>query len=63
MMDKAKRYLHKIQLKNKQREVDKLYARDGYTDEVFQKQLEINMKRNEHDIPDEKEMIWENYVQ
>lgn len=62
-MDKAKRYLHKIQLKNKQKQVDKLYARDGYTDEVFQKQLEINMKRNEHDIPDENEMIWEDYVQ
>lgn len=63
MMDKAKRFLKTIQLKNKQRVVDKKLEEEGLTDEVLDKQLEINKLRNESDIPDKNSIIHEEYVQ
>ena len=46
-----------------QKEVNTLFESDGLTDEVLEKQLEINKLRNEHDIPDEEEKIYEEWVQ
>ena len=63
MLDKAKRYLTKIQLKNKQRTVDKLYKKHGLTEEVLEKQVEINTLRSELDLPDASEFVYENFVQ
>lgn len=63
MLDKAKRYLKKIQLKNKQRVLDKMYTTEGLSDEVLEKQVEINTLRHELDLPDENEFIHENFVQ
>lgn len=63
MMDKAKRYLKVIQIKNKQRVVNKQYKEEGVTDEVFEKQLEINRLRNKHDISDSSKRINGKYVQ
>ena len=48
MIDKIKRFFHKIQLKNKQKHVNKLYERDGLTDEVLNLQVQINQERNEY---------------
>ena len=50
-------------LKKKQKEVDKLYNKDGLTDEVLDKQIAINKLRHAHDIPDESEKVHEDYVQ
>lgn len=63
MEDKSKRYLKKIELKNKQREVDKQYAREGLSDEVLEKQVEINTLRRELNIPDEVNLVYKNFVQ
>lgn len=60
---KAKQFLHKIQIKNKQRIVDKKYDEEGLTDEVLDAQLEINRLRHEHDISDPTKKLHENYVQ
>lgn len=46
-----------------QQEVDELFAKDGLTDEVLEKQVEINTLRHEHDIPDTEELVYENFVQ
>ena len=46
-----------------QKEVDALYDENGLTDEVLDKQIEINKLRYEHDIPDESEKIHKDYVQ
>ena len=51
------------ELKKKQEIVDKLYAKEGFTDEVLDLQLEINQLRHEHDLVDENEIINEGYVQ
>jgi len=63
MLDKAKLYFKKIQLKNKQRAIDKQYEREGLTDEVLDAQVELNMLRNELDIPDSENFVYENFVQ
>ena len=53
----------KVQLRNQQRTVDKKYAEDGLTDEVLDKQIEINRLRHEHDLVDESEKVYEDFVQ
>lgn len=63
IMNKAKRFLKKIQIKNKQRVIDKKYDEEGLTDEVLDAQVELNQLRHEHDIPDSSKKIHENYVQ
>lgn len=63
MFDKAKRYYHHIQLKNKQRVIDKQFEKEGLTDDVLAKQVEVNTMRNELDIPDKNEFIYEEFVQ
>ena len=63
MMDKAKRFLKIIQIKNKQRIVDKKYEKEGLSDEVLEAQIEVNALRREHDIPDSNNFVYEEYVQ
>jgi len=63
MMDKAKRFLKIIQIKNKQRIVDKKYEKEGLSDEVLEAQIEVNALRHEHDIPDSNNFVYEEYVQ
>ena len=46
-----------------QEKLDKIYDKEGLTDEVLDLQLEINALRHEHDIPDETEMVYKEYVQ
>lgn len=53
----------KEHLAKKQKEVDELYEKEGLTDEVLEKQLTINKLRNAHDIVDESEKIYKDYVQ
>lgn len=61
-MDSIK-FIKKTNLRNKQREVDKLYEKEGLTDEVLEKQIEINKERHKHDLPDENEFVHEKFVQ
>ncbi|WP_458454204.1 hypothetical protein [Methanobrevibacter sp.] len=63
MSDKDELFLKQVQLKNKQRALDKQYASEGLTDEVLEKQLEINRLRHELDIPDQTNFVYENFVQ
>ena len=63
MIDKIKRFFHKIQLKNKQKHVNKLYERDGLSDEVLNLQVQINQERNEYNITDDSEKIYKDFVQ
>ena len=53
----------KEHLAKKQKEVDELYEKEGLTDEVLDKQIAINKLRHAHDITDESELIYEEYVQ
>lgn len=46
-----------------QKQINILYEREGLTDDVLQKQLFINKKRHELNIPDSSEFIFEEFVQ
>ena len=46
---KAKRFLHKIQAKNRQRAINKKYEKHGLTDEVLEEQVKLNTFRNLYD--------------
>ena len=50
-------------LMNEQKEINKLYEEKGLTDEVLDRQVALNQKRNELDISDPTKRVWENFVQ
>ena len=50
-------------LKEMQKEVDELYAKEGLTDEVLNKQVIINSFRHDEDIPDKEDSVYEGFVQ
>lgn len=56
-MEDSERMSKAQELDKLQEEVNKLYELYGLTDEVLDKQIEINKLRNELDIPDETEII------
>ena len=59
----AKKFIQEINLKNKQRIVDKKYQEQGLTDEVLELQLEINKARSEHDLPDKNDLNDDGFCQ
>ena len=44
-------------LAEEQKKIDELYARDGLTEEVLNRQINVNKKRNELDVPDENHLV------
>lgn len=46
-----------------QKKADKLYKENGLTDEVLDLQIKINKLRHEHDIPDDNEKVYDDFVQ
>ena len=60
---KAKKFLHQIQAKNRQRTINKKYEKHGLTDEILEEQVKLNTFRNLHDISDSSKRIYKNYVQ
>ena len=62
-MDKISRFINTIHLKNKQKALNKKYKKEGLTEEILQEQIDINKKRHQHNIPDETEQIYKEFVQ
>lgn len=56
-------FIKKIQVKNKQRSIDKRYEKEGLSDALLEEQIEVNKIRNEFNIPDESKFIYEEFVQ
>lgn len=46
-----------------QRIVNYLYEKEGATDFVIDQQVKVNELRNEYNIPDKTEFIYEDFVQ
>ena len=53
----------KSDIELRQEELNKKYAAEGLTDEILDEQVKLNQLRNEYDIVDESEVIYENFVQ
>lgn len=54
---------NEIILNIRQKLLDREYKKNGLTDEVLDKQIAINKKRRELDIPDSRNKIYEDFVQ
>jgi len=57
MLFDLEKFIKKINLRNKQRIVNKKYREDGLTDEVLEMQVKINTERYLYDIPDDSEVL------
>ena len=55
---KCDNFLKKINLSNRQKEINRMFEEEGLTDEVLKKQIELNKKRHELDIPDSSEIVY-----
>ena len=55
--------IRKHKLNRKQKKIDKLYKKDGLTDEVLDMQLEVNAMRYEYKIPDPNQKVYQEYSQ
>lgn len=54
---------HAWKLNRMQKTVDKEYASKGFDDEILDKQIEINKKRNKLNIPDPKTLDDDSWAQ
>ena len=61
-MKLIKKY-HKWRINKEQKKVNQLLEREGFTDEVLERQVAINRKRAKHNIVDESKIIRDKYVQ
>lgn len=53
----------KSDIELRQEALNKKYAEEGLTDEILDEQIKLNKLRHEHDIVDETELIFEEFVQ
>lgn len=53
----------KVKLETMQELCDELYEEFGLNEEVLELQLKINELRHKHNISDEKQRTYKNYVQ
>ena len=57
------RILNQIKLSLQQKQINRRYKKDGLTDEILDRQIALNTKRHELDIPDGSKKINGKYVQ
>ena len=56
-MNFIKRWLVKRELDKKQNEINEEYAKNGLTDEILKKQVELNTLRNKYNISDKSNVV------
>lgn len=52
------RFFDDLKIKNRQNYVNKLYAEEGLTDNILERQVEINKRRHDLDIPDKQHIVY-----
>ena len=57
MDSKNENFLQRVNLANRQKEINRMFEEEGLTDRVLREQLEINKRRNELDIHDPNEEL------
>lgn len=62
-MFNLEKFVKKINLRNKQRIVNKKYREEGLTAEVLEMQMEINTERYLYDIPDDDSILENDFCQ
>jgi len=62
-MNFIKKWFTKRSLDKEQKEINELYNKDGLTDEVLERQIALNIERNELNLPDTSELNDEGFAQ
>lgn len=63
MMDKIKKVYYTVNVKNRQRKVNKDFKENGLSDELLEEQISINQLKHEQDIVLDEDKIHENFIQ
>ena len=63
MIDKVKKVYYTVNVKNRQRKVNKDFKENGLSDELLEEQISINKLKHEHDIVLDEDKIHENFIQ
>ncbi|WP_406533416.1 hypothetical protein [Methanobrevibacter sp.] len=51
-------FLQRVNLSNRQKEINRMFEEEGLTDEILKKQIELNKERNRLDINDSSETLY-----
>lgn len=52
------KFIKKFKYNREQKKIDKEFKKEGLTAKVLQKQIDLNKKRHENNIPDPSEVIY-----
>lgn len=63
MIDKVKKVYYTVNVKNRQRKINKDFKENGLSDELLEEQISINQLKHEHDIVLDEDKIHENFIQ
>lgn len=59
MMDRENEdFIKRVNLSNRQKEINRMFEEEGLTDEILKKQIELNKERHKLDIHDPTETVY-----
>lgn len=59
MMDRENEdFIKRVNLSNRQKDINRMFEEEGLTDEILKKQIELNKERNRLDIHDPTETLY-----
>lgn len=59
MMDRENEdFIKRVNLSNRQKEINRMFEEEGLTDEILKKQIELNKERHRLDIHDPTETLY-----
>ena len=59
----SERFIKEINIRNRQKAIDRMFEEEGLTDEVLKKQLQLNREKHKEDIHDHNAETYREYVQ
>ena len=51
-------FIKRVNLSNRQKEINRMFEEEGLTDEILKKQIELNKERHRLDIHDSTETVY-----
>lgn len=51
-------FIKRVNLSNRQKEINRMFEEEGLTDEILKKQIELNKERHRLDIHDSSETVY-----
>lgn len=58
MDSKNEKFLQRVNLTNRQKEINRMFEEEGLTDEILKRQIELNKERDRFDINDPSETVY-----